>query len=811
MAWQNPSPQGDLADNILVGTCHSPPKQQGFSEQAVERAMGTNPGFYLMAPRSLIDSYVSRGAYVVTPGWLEGWRDHLEEWGFDRTTSREFFRECCSEITLLDTLVEVEAGKHLREMGAYLDLPVASTPIGIDHFRLVLKSIIQDWRLRKAGVALRSLDLNSTRKLSDRAMAMDLVSRLTRMTNEEETISAIQESCTMLFGARSVEFMRSANAHDDTFARMGLDEGLDHRETERGFVLRIAYQGETQGFLIVKEIALPQYRADYLNLALELVAVCGLAIHNVRAVTRIRETEKALTEKIAAESANAANEKRFRSTLDDMLEGCQILGFDWRYLYLNKAAQKHNRRSNEELLNKKYMDIWPGIEATEVFKVIKRCLEERTTQRMENEFVFPDGTIGWFELSIQAVPEGIFILSQDITDRKRSERALRESQANLEAALSSMTDAVFISDAAGQFIKFNDAFATFHKFKSKADCAKTFAEYPGILDVFMADGEMAPLDMWAVPRALRGETATNAEYTLRRKDTGETWVGSYSFSPIRDKDGMIVGSVVVGRDITEFKLAEEEIRKLNTELEQRVEERTAELKAANKELEAFAYAVSHDLRAPLRALGGFSHALMEDYGSKLTGEAHDFLDQIGLASRRMGELIDGLLTLSRSTRGELQWAEVDLSARAEIILNEHAKAEPSRLVTWTIEPGLIARCDSRLVEAVLANLLDNAWKYTGGAPAPTIRFYAEHSGDEQVYCVADNGAGFDMRHATKLFQPFQRLHRQDEFPGIGIGLATVQRIVHRHGGRIWATAAPGKGAVFSFSLSFQGDLREGGQ
>lgn len=239
-------------------------------------------------------------------------------------------------------------------------------------------------------------------------------------------------------------------------------------------------------------------------------------------------------------------------------------------------------------------------------------------------------------------------------------------------------------------------------------------------------------------------------------------------------------------------------------------EAQAELEAANKELEAFAYAVSHDLRAPLRALSGFSHALIEDYGPKLTGEAHDFLDQIALASRRMGELIDGLLTLSRSTRGELQWEEVDLSAHAVLILTEHAKAEPSRRVTWTVEPGLSARCDSRLIGVVLANLLDNAWKYTGGTLEPTIRLYAERRGDEQIYCVADNGAGFDMRHAAKLFQPFQRLHRQDEFPGIGIGLATVQRIVHRHGGRIQATAAPGKGAVFSFSLSIQSGLGEEG-
>ena len=162
-------------------------------------------------------------------------------------------------------------------------------------------------------------------------------------------------------------------------------------------------------------------------------------------------------------------------------------------------------------------------------------------------------------------------------ERAKAAEALQEGRAKLEAALASMTDAVFISDVQGRFIDFNDAFATFHKFRNKDECAKTFAEYPDILDVFMPDGTLAPLDMWAVPRALRGETVTNAEYTLRRKDTGETWVGSYSFGPIRDKDGAIVGSVVVGRDITELKRAEEELRRSRDELEMRVQERTAEL------------------------------------------------------------------------------------------------------------------------------------------------------------------------------------------------------------------------------------------
>jgi len=226
----------------------------------------------------------------------------------------------------------------------------------------------------------------------------------------------------------------------------------------------------------------------------------------------------------------------------------------------------------------------------------------------------------------------------------------------------------------------------------------------------------------------------------------------------------------------------------------------SELKQSNDELDAFAYAVAHDLRAPLRAMSGFSQALVEDYGQTLTDEAKRFLDEIVNASHRMGALIDGILSLSRIIRGVPRRENIDISAIAARLARDLERAEPERRVSWSVEPGLNAMGDARMIEAALTNLIGNAWKYSSKVASPEVRVFSERRAGSLFICVADNGAGFDMAYAARLFKPFQRLHRQDEFPGIGIGLATVQRIVNRHGGTIDARGEPDKGATFSFSL-----------
>jgi PAS domain S-box-containing protein len=266
----------------------------------------------------------------------------------------------------------------------------------------------------------------------------------------------------------------------------------------------------------------------------------------------------------------------------------------------------------------------------------------------------------------------------------------------------------------------------------------------------------------------------------RRKD-GTEFPIEVSLSPIDTEEGTLVSSAI--RDITERKRVE------------------AALQISNRELEAFSYSVAHDLRAPLRGINGFSRALLEDWGEKLDGEAKDYLERICAGAERMGQLIDALLALSRVTRAQLQREAVNLTRLAEGVVRQLQASQPDRSVEFVNQEDVAAFGDPALLRAVLENLLGNAWKFTSASPSARIAFGAARTAGRLVYYVQDDGAGFDMAYAEKLFAPFQRLHSAKEFAGTGIGLATVQRIVHRHGGRIWVESAVGQGATFHFTLA----------
>lgn len=275
---------------------------------------------------------------------------------------------------------------------------------------------------------------------------------------------------------------------------------------------------------------------------------------------------------------------------------------------------------------------------------------------------------------------------------------------------------------------------------------------------------------------------------------GHEFPVAVSLSPVQLDQGLVVFSAI--RDMREHRKIEREIRDLNLELKKQ----NRELEAVNRELQAFSYSVSHDLRAPLRAIDGFSQAVLEDYACRLDEEGQDFLRRVRAAAQHMGHLIDDLLRLSRVTQGSLSLESVNLSKRAEAIIQELREEEPDREVQIQIEPNLVIVGDRRLLDIVLANLLGNAWKFTAKKPEAAIEFERLSHEKPTTYLIRDNGAGFDMAYASKLFGAFQRMHDVREFPGTGIGLATVQRIIHRHGGRVWAAASEGHGATFYFSL-----------
>ncbi|MEZ5615185.1 MAG: PAS domain S-box protein [Rhodocyclaceae bacterium] len=289
------------------------------------------------------------------------------------------------------------------------------------------------------------------------------------------------------------------------------------------------------------------------------------------------------------------------------------------------------------------------------------------------------------------------------------------------------------------------------------------------------------------------------EIALRHRD-GRNIPVQFSATGLFDENGALRSVLAFVTDISERKAHEREMQRLNAELEQRVSERTHALQTANRELEAFSYSVSHDLRAPLRAINGFSHALEEEYGRLLDDEGRHYLSRVRAGSERMAALIDDLLKLSQLSRQEMALEAVDLSAMAREIAAELQASEPDRQADWDIATGITAMGDRGLVRVALRNLLDNAWKYSSRQARTRIAFgLKEHSG-KRAFFVSDNGAGFDMAHAGKLFGAFQRLHSAEAFPGSGIGLATVARIVHRHGGDIWAESRAGEGATFLFTL-----------
>jgi PAS domain S-box-containing protein len=374
------------------------------------------------------------------------------------------------------------------------------------------------------------------------------------------------------------------------------------------------------------------------------------------------------------------------------------------------------------------------------------------------------------------------VTHHEMDSRKRAEEVLRTSEERFRLMVSTVEDyAIFMLDLNGHVVSWNEGAERAKGYRAEEIIGQHFSRfYPA------EDLERGKPDYELKVATEQGKFED--EGWRLRKDGSRYWA-NVIITALRDENGRLRGFAKVSRDLTDRMKNEERMRIHNAHLE-----------ASNKELEAFCYSVSHDLRAPLRGIDGFSQALLEDHANQLDPQGKEYLQRVRASAQRMATLIDDLLNLSRITRNEMHRETVDLSSMADSIAIDLHSRDPQRKVSFVISSGLRADADPRLLRIALENLLANSWKFTSQRDDARIEMGWTQNNGKSAYFVRDNGVGFDTANASNLFGPFQRLHAMNEFPGTGIGLATVQRIIQRHGGRIWAEAALDRGATFYFTL-----------
>ena len=509
-------------------------------------------------------------------------------------------------------------------------------------------------------------------------------------------------------------------------------------------------------------------------------------------------------ERDAKEAALRESELRLK-TVGDHLPGSTIYEYGMRpdgsfyFVYLSAGIAHSTTYGPEELFahpEKVYENVLEE-DAARMMRATSESAQNLTVFDQQVRRRMPNGEIRWFHSRSmpRLLEDGNIVwdgVELDVTAYKQTEEALDRERALLRTLIDLLPDHIYVKDAQSRFLLGNIGVAqVMGAVRPENLIGKSDRDFypPDESTMFRGDEE----------EVLAGRAMFNKEEPVTHPDGSQRFILTTKV-PLKDAAGNIVGLVGIGRDITDRKRAEAEIHKLNTELEQRVIERTAQLEAANKELEAFSYSVSHDLRAPLRAVDGFAQAVMEDYGPLLPEEGQRYLQTIRGEAQKMGMLIDDLLTFSRLSRAPVHKQDINTGDMVRSVLDDLSSMQEGRQIDVRI--GELPNCagDPALLRQVWINLLSNALKYTQKREAAVVEVGCVQTEEGSAYFVRDDGTGFDMRYSDKLFRVFQRLHLAEEFEGTGVGLAIVQRIIHRHGGRVWAEAAPDRGATFHFTL-----------
>ena len=567
-----------------------------------------------------------------------------------------------------------------------------------------------------------------------------------------------------------------------------LDEGIgyffpEHRPLVARHVKNCAEHG------IPYEFVLPKYTAKGRRIWVRSI---GEAVRDASGkIVRIQGAFQDISEQKEAEDRALALEAQLTATLESITDGFCLIDKDWKFTFVNGQAERMLQRRREEVLGKTLWQEFPESLGTRMERECRVALQEQRTTRFE---VFYPPLNLCIHFHVYPTAGGLAVYFQDITERRAEQAQLRL----LQTAVSRVNDIVIITEAEAleqggpRTVFVNDAFER----QTGYSRAEALGHTPQLL--WGPNTQRSELDR--IRAAMAKWEKVRAEIVIYTKDGRERWLET-DIAPIADKSGKFTHWVAVERDITERRQQQQEILSLNTELEARVLLRTFELEMANRELESFAYSVSHDLRSPLSTIHAFSQLVVKIDGDQVSEKGKHYLKRIGVGVKYMGDLIEGLLTLSQVTRKQIESEPVDLSQIARRIGNDHREREPGRQAEFHIQDGLSAQGDARLLSLLLQNLLGNAWKFTSREPLARIEVGIEQGFDgNTVFFVRDNGAGFDMAFAPKLFGTFERLHSPEEFSGTGIGLATVKRVIDRHAGRVWAESLPNQGASFFFTL-----------